>query len=167
MPGTMLLCLVALFLLAVPASADDLAVSDAATGHEGQVTIVVLPQGTSPADLAGLEHAAIGLMNPGLGDVSAQQTWLDVSQGARAFDSTYDTPLDRVYPGGEFAQGWEKVVRRAKSNDTTLIPGLMASVLAGHDLNAVAADSAGAAALAVARRDGGIARAPQACGGPP
>ncbi|MCB0860879.1 MAG: hypothetical protein KDB54_09530 [Solirubrobacterales bacterium] len=163
----MLLCLVALFLLAVPASADDLAVSDAATGHEGQVTIVVLPQGTSPADLAGLEHAAIGLMNPGLGDVSAQQTWLDVSQGARAFDSTYDTPLDRVYPGGEFAQGWEKVVRRAKSNDTTLIPGLMASVLAGHDLNAVAADSAGAAALAVARRDGGIARAPQACGGPP
>ena len=148
------------------AGADDLQVADAATGHRGQVTIIVLPPGTSPADLSGLEHAAIGLMNPGLGDVPAQQTWIDVSQGARAFDSSYDTPLDRVYPGGEFAHGWEKVLKRARSTDSKVIPGLMATVLSQNDLDAVAADSAGAAALAVARRDGGIARAPQACGGP-
>ncbi|MCB0863238.1 MAG: hypothetical protein KDB66_08510 [Solirubrobacterales bacterium] len=161
-----LMAIFSLLAWADPATADDLAASDAAAGHQGQVTIIVLPPGTSPADLGGLEHAAIGLMNPGLGDVSAQQTWLDVSQGARAFDSAYNTPLDRVYPGGEFAQGWEKVIRRAKSSEATVIPGLLASVLASRDIDAVAVDSAGAAALTVARRDGGVARAPQACGGP-
>jgi hypothetical protein len=149
-----------------PVRADEPLVDDTATGHDGQVTIAVLPQGLSPEDLTGLEHAAIGLINPGLGDVSAQQTWLDVSQGARAFDSSYDTPLDKVYPAGEFAHGWEKLVKRAGSTDSAVIPGLLASVLATHGLNAVAAESAGAAALAVARRDGGIARAPRNCGGP-
>jgi len=150
-----------------PARAADLSVEDAATGHDGQVTIIVLPQGTSPEDLTGLDHAAIGLMNPGLGDVSAQQTWLDVSQGTRAFDSSYDTPLDRLYPAGEFAHGWEKAVKRAKNADSPVIPGLLATVLAAEGIDAVAAESAGAAALAVARRDGGIARAPRDCGGPP
>ena len=68
---------------------------DSATGHRGQVTIVVLPDGIVPGDLTGLEHAAIGLLNPGLGEVPAQQTWLDVSQGSRAFDTSYDTPEPR------------------------------------------------------------------------
>lgn len=140
--------------------------ADTATGHRGQVTIIVLPQGVVPEDLEGLDGAALGLMNPGLGEVSAQQTWLDVSQGARAFDTTYDTPLERVYPGGEIAVGWEKVLRRAASTETTVIPGLMATVLARNGLNAVAAESAGTAALAVARRDGTVARSPRACGGP-
>ena len=151
---------------AVPAAAAIPEGADTATGHHGQVTVIVLPQGIVPGDLESLEGAAIGLMNPGLGDVSAQQTWLDVSQGARAFDSTYDTPLERVYPGGETAVGWEKVLRRSSSTQTTVLPGLLASVLARHDLNAAAADSAGAAALAIVRRDGSVARAPRACGGP-
>lgn len=169
MPGAGFWLALAVFLLLAcssPARADDLPVGDAAAGHDGQVTIIVLPQGVSPENLTGLDHAAIGLMNPGLGDVSAQQTWLDVSQGARVFDSSYDTPLGRVYPGGEFAHGWGKVRRRAKSADSPVIPGLLASVLASNDLNAVAAESAGAAALAVARKDGAIARAPTDCGGP-
>ena len=139
---------------------------DSATGHRGQVTIVVLPDGIVPGDLTGLEHAAIGLLNPGLGEVPAQQTWLDVSQGSRAFDTSYDTPLERVYPGGETAQGWEKVVKRAKSADSPVIPGLLASFLARNGLDAVAAESAGSAALAVSRKDGVVARAPVACGGP-
>jgi len=158
--------LLAALVVAAPARADDLQVKEAATGHHGQVTIIVLPPGTSPRDLTGLENAAIGLMNPGLGDVSAQQTWLDVSQGARAFDSAYDTPLDRVYPGGDSAQGWERAVKRSKTAESTVVPGLLASVLARNDLVASATESAGAAALAVARRDGVIARAPEACGGP-
>jgi len=156
----------ALTAASVPALADDLAVEDAATGHFGQVTIIVLPEGTSPKDLAGLDHAAVGLMNPGLGDVSAQQTWLDVSQGARAFDTAYDTPLGKVYPSGESVHGWEKVRKRAKSSESPVIPGLLASFLARNDLDAVAAESSGAAALSVARRDGAIARAPRLCGGP-
>ena len=139
---------------------------DTAAGHHGQVSIIVLPQGTSPEDLTALEGAALGLMNPGLGEVSAQQTWLDVSQGARAFDTSYDTPLDRVYPGGESAQGWEKVLRRAKSTESPVIPGLLASVLARNALAAAAAESAGTASLSVVRRDGVVARAPRVCGGP-
>lgn len=135
-------------------------------GPPGQVSIVVLPPGIVPEDLTGLDRAAIGLMNPGLGDVSPQQTWLDISQGARAFDNSYDTPLDRVYPGGENAMGWEKVRRRARSTETTVIPGLLASFLARNGIDSAAAESAGAAALAVVRRDGKITRAPQACGGP-
>lgn len=142
------------------------AVAGASAADPGQVTIVVLPADVTPDDLAGLDRAAIGLMNPGLGEVSAQQTWLDVSQGARAFDTTYDTPLERVYPGGDSARGWEKVVRRADSTETRIIPGLMASALGRTGLDAVASESAGAAALAVARRDGSIGRAPMACGGP-
>ncbi len=148
------------------ARADELPLRDGASGHHGQVTIAVLPAGTSPRDLSGLDHAAIGLLNPGLGDVSADQTWLDVSQGSRAFDTAYDTPLDVVSSEGEFVLGWEKVQKRAKSADNPVVPGLLASVLARNGLNAVAADSAGAASLAVARRDGGIARAPRLCGGP-
>lgn len=159
--------LVTCFLALAPsARADDLRLDEGATGHHGQVWIVVLPQGTSPIDLSELDQAAIGLMNPGLGDVSAQQTWLDVSQGARTFDSSYDTSLDRVYAGGESAQGWEKVVKRAKSAAARIVPGLLASRLALEDLNATASDSAGAAALAVVRRNGDVARAPIACGGP-
>ena len=162
----MVFALLWLVAAAGPAGADNLEVQDAATGHRGQVTIVVLPPGTVPDDLTGLQGAAIGLMNPGLGDVSAPQTWLDISQGARAFDTTYDTPLDKVYPAGGSTVGWEKAVKRAKSTDTLIIPGLLASVLARNGLDAVASDSAGAAALAVARRNGVIARAPIACGGP-
>ncbi|MDQ5893869.1 MAG: hypothetical protein QG596_130 [Actinomycetota bacterium] len=139
---------------------------DTAAGSRGQVTIIVLPSGITPDDLEGLDGAAIGLMNGGLGEVSAQQTWLDVSQGARAFDTTYDTPLERVYPGGESAQGWEKVVRRGRTAESTVIPGLLASVLVRNGLDAAAAESAGTAALAVVRRDGSVARAPTACGGP-
>lgn len=146
--------------------ASDVPVADTATGGRGQVTIAILPPGTTPDQLSGLEGAAVGLMNPGLGEVSAQQTWLDISQGARAFDNSYDTPLERVYPGGESALGWGRVVKRAKSAETTVIPGLMASVLARNGLDAVAAESAGSSALIVARRDGSIARSPTACGGP-
>ncbi|MBN8866234.1 MAG: hypothetical protein J0H98_01650 [Solirubrobacterales bacterium] len=131
-----------------------------------QVMIVVLPEGTTPNDLTDLDHTAIGLMNPGLGDVSAQQTWLDVSQGARAFDTVYDKALDKLYPSGGSTVGWEKAVDRAKSAENTLIPGLLATDLARHGIRAVAAESAGAAALAVADRDGEIRRPPIACGGP-
>ena len=105
-------------------------------------------------------------MNPGLGEVSAQQTWLDVSQGARAFDSSYDTPLDRVFAAGESTVGWEKAVKRAHSTEATLVPGLFASVLGAHGLQATAAESAGSAALSVVRRDGELTPAPRACGGP-
>ena len=146
--------------------ASALSVGDTATGQRGQVTIVVLPSGTLPEDMTSLEGAAIGLMNPGLGEVAAQQTWLDVSQGARTFDTSYDTALDRVFPAGESAIGWEKAVTRASSAEPPVFPGLLASVLSRNGLDSVASDSAGSAALAVVRRDGSVDRAPMACGGP-
>lgn len=164
--GFALIAVLGFALLICLASSTAARAADTPTGSRGQVAIVVLPQGITPDDLEGLDRAAIGLMNGGLGEVSAQQTWLDLSQGARAFDTTYDTPLDRVYPGGESAQGWAKVLRRAETTDSVIIPGLMASILAESGLDAVAAESAGAAALAVVRRNGSITRPPLACGGP-
>lgn len=66
----------------------------------------------------------------------------------------------------ETQREWAKVLRRARSGESTIIPGLLASILAREDLDAVATDSAGSAALAVVRHDGSIARAPASCGMP-
>ena len=70
-----------------------------------------------------------------------------------------------MYPGGEFAHGWEKVLKRARSTDSKVIPGLMATVPSQNDLDAVAADSAGAARWRWPAVTGDRPR-PQACGGP-
>ena len=170
-PGVVLRALAGLMaglvvaLAVVPAAAaDDLRVDDGATGHRGQVLIAVLPNGIAPTDLSELDGAALGLMNPGLGEVPAEQTWLDVSQGARAFDSSYDTPLGSLSTTGEPVVGWQQARKRARTAPGRLLPGLLASVLARSDLNAVATDRAGTAALALARLDGSIARAPLPCG---
>ena len=106
--GLALIALLGLVFWVAPAASAAVTAADTATGSRGQVTIVVLPPEITPDDLEGLDGAAIGLMNGGLGEVSAQQTWLDVSQGARAFDTTYDTPLERVYPGGRIGAGMGK-----------------------------------------------------------
>jgi len=43
---------------------------------------------------------AVGLLSAGMGSVPAEQTYLDISQGNRVFDSLYDEPLPRDVGGG-------------------------------------------------------------------
>jgi hypothetical protein len=79
---------------------------------------------------------APGLMSAGLGSVPAGQTYLDISQGNRVFDSLYEgdlasggVPLDRPVTD-------QAVIRRAESAPADVVPGLLATTLgrAGEDL---------------------------------
>jgi hypothetical protein len=70
-----------------------------------------------------------GLMSAGLGSVPAEQTYLDVGQGNRVFDSLYkgdlprgEVPLDRPVMN-------EAILRRAESAPADVVPGLLATTL--------------------------------------
>jgi len=72
-----------------------------------------------------------GLMSAGLGSVPAEQTYLDITQGNRVFGSLYDSelrrgrvPLNRPVEDGA-------ILRRAESAPADVVPGLLATTLAG------------------------------------
>jgi hypothetical protein len=72
-------------------------------------------------------------MSAGLGSVSAAQTYLDVSQGNRVFDSLYDSELPRRVGGEICGPGYSgAVVERAESAPAEIVPGLLAATLAEH-----------------------------------
>ena len=69
-------------------------------------------------------------MSAGLGSVPAEQTYLDVSQGNRVFDSLYDEELPRDVMGRMCGPGYSKaVVERAESAPADIVPGLLAATL--------------------------------------
>jgi hypothetical protein len=120
----------ALLLIAAPASS---------AAQEQRVVLVWLPSDTSLAQLAeaGLSP---GLMSAGLGTVPAEQTYLDVGQGNRVFNSLYDRPLPELE--GNRSRWWREVVERAETVPADIVPGLLSSTLA----------AAGASSLFEARR---------------
>lgn len=120
----------------------------------------MVPQGVGPARLGQLDGAAVGLMNPGLGDVSPVQTWLDISQGARAFDSAYDASLNKLFVTADRLLGWETVEQRAAEVTATIRPGLLATTLARNGLSMTSSEVAGNAAVIAANRSGRLVRAP-------
>ena len=65
-------------------------------------------------------------MSAGLGSVTANQTYLDITQGDRVFDSLYDTDLP---PLGPACAAWPAVVHRAESAPAEIVPGLLQSEL--------------------------------------
>jgi hypothetical protein len=75
-----------------------------------------------------LAHAGLspGLMSAGLGTVSPEQTYLDIGQGNRVFNSLYQ-PLPK--PNGDRAAWWRAVDERAESAPADIVPGLLASTL--------------------------------------
>jgi hypothetical protein len=102
-----------------------LAAPSAAAAKEKQVVLAWLPSGTTVAQLA---HAgfAPGVMSAGLGTVPPLQTYLDVGQGSRVFDSLYDRPL----PEHRNGVGWLlEVVERAESAPADIEPGLLRKTL--------------------------------------
>jgi len=84
-----------------------------------------VPQGTTVAELAE-KGLAPGLMSAGLGSVPPEQTYLDITQGNRVFDSLYDSPLP---PLGADCAAWPAVIRRADSAPADIVPGLLQSDL--------------------------------------
>lgn len=86
---------------------------------------------------------APGLLSAGLGSVPAAQTYLDVSQGNRVFDSLYDQALPPRVGGGMCGPAYSQaVVERADSAPADIVPGLLASTLyrAGEGCEVVALD---------------------------
>jgi hypothetical protein len=71
-----------------------------------------------------------GLMSAGLGAVPAEQTYLDLTQGNRVFDSLYGSELPRVRVPLDRPIGDGAVVRRAESAPAEIVPGLLAETLA-------------------------------------
>ena len=105
---------IALVLLLVPAHS-------ALAKDPPQVDLLLLPPQTGVGDLAAAGFSP-GLMSAGLGTVPPEQTYLDIGQGNRVFDSLYDSelpPLDRR------CSAWPAVLARADSAPADIIPGLL------------------------------------------
>lgn len=86
-----------------------------------------LPSGTDVGRLAEAGLAP-GLLSAGLGTVPPEQTYLDLTQGNRVFDSLYDSELPKLY--GDCPSWWKAVVERADSAPAEIVPGLLSSTLA-------------------------------------
>ena len=96
---------------------------------QAEVTIALLPQGTSVHELAKAGMSP-GLLSAGLGSVPAAQTYLDISQGNRVFDSLYDSELPRDVGGAMCGPAYsEAVIERAESAPADIVPGLLAATL--------------------------------------
>ena len=97
-------------------------------------------------------------MSAGLGKVPAEQTYLDITQGNRVFDSLYDedlpparVPLDRPIRD-------RALIERAESAPAEIVPGLLAETLeaAGRSLVVRDATVAQLPRLVRGQRDGGL-----------
>ena len=99
----------------------------AAASPDQKVVLAWVPAETTVAELAEAGFAP-GILSPGLGTVPAEQTYLDIGQGNRVFDSLYDEPLPER--SGNPPQWWREVVERAESAPAEIVPGLLASSLA-------------------------------------
>ena len=95
-----------------------------------RVVIALVPEGTSVRELARVPGVSPGLLSAGLGSVPAEQTYLDISQGNRVFDSLYDAKLPRDVDGGICGPAYSRaVVERAESAPADIVPGLLAATL--------------------------------------
>jgi hypothetical protein len=90
-----------------------------------KVVLAWLPSDTTVEQLAGAGFST-GVMSAGLGTVPPLQTYLDVGQGNRVFDSLYDRPLPERGAG----VGWLlEVVERAESAPADIEPYLLKTTL--------------------------------------
>ena len=97
-----------------------------------------LPSDTTVAQLA---HAGFSpaVMSAGLGTVPPLQTYLDVGQGNRVFDSLYDRPL----PEHRNEVRWLlEVVERAESAPAEIVPGLLRKTLRENNVRSQFAEIA-------------------------
>ena len=114
------------------------------------VTLVLLPPRSSVEQLGNVGGMAPGLLSAGLGGVSAAQTYLDIGQGNRVFDSLYDAELSPLRVAVNRVREWSGVLARAESAPAEISPGLLGSSLRRAGVLVTASPSLGeAATLAV------------------
>jgi hypothetical protein len=124
-----------------------------------RVVIAVLAPSTTVEQIATVPTISPGLVSAGIGDVPAAQTYLDISQGNRTNPSLYgsDLPAVTVSEGRVPQDVWAEVTDRADEAPADIVPGLLASTLAGHGFSVRGAANAGLAQLVVVDRDGVVA----------
>ena len=140
------------------------AASGTRTADASRVTLAFLPAGTSPRRLAAIDGISLGLLSAGLGsNVPADQTYLDVGQGNRVWDSLYDEALPRLFAieGRVPPVLWREVLERAGSAPADIEPGLLATTIerARGRRAARGATEAGTPELTAADRRGRIREA--------
>ncbi len=91
-----------------------------------RVELLWLPSGTTVAQIAAAGFSP-GLLSAGLGAVPPQQTYLDIGQGNRVFDSLYDSELPEL--NGDCTAWWTSVKERAASAPADIVPGLLTESL--------------------------------------
>jgi hypothetical protein len=99
-------------------------------------------------------------MTASLGNYNEQQTLLDITQGSRVPRVDYsprEAPALRVAANGVVSD-WRAILRRARSADASIEPGLLAASLPGGAGYAGSGTSVGIDALLAAGRDGRVAR---------
>jgi hypothetical protein len=92
------------------------------------VHLMLLPSGTTVEDLAETGFSP-GLMSAGLGTVPPAQTYLDIGQGNRVFDSLYDEDLPPPKPPPRCYLWEEEVRERAESAPADIVPFLLLEAL--------------------------------------
>ncbi len=129
-----------------------------------RITIAIVPQGTTPAQLAGL-GMGVGLLSAGIGSVPPAQTFIDIGQGARLNPSLYDQPVPPLHvdPGAGDAPPhvpqplWKRVRDRAGAAPADLVPGLLGTSLARGGV-AASADRRPGPGAAILADEGGVIR---------
>jgi hypothetical protein len=120
-----------------------------------RVVVFVLPPDATVHQIAAVGLSP-GLMSTGIGDVPAEQTYLDISQGNRVSDVLYDRPLPPLRDFLFRAPHWQHIVKRADSAPAEIVPGLLASSLLSRGIRSEAVPAAETAAVIAATRDGTV-----------
>ncbi len=139
--------------------------SAAPPADDPAVVIAVVPYGTTVDEIAAVPQFAPGVISAGLGAVPVAQTFLDIGQGNRVNQTLYDGDLPRLYlrDGRVPERLWERTVARAESAPASIVPGLMASTLAGAGVPVVAEADSGLATLIGVDREGVVRVAGRPC----
>ena len=128
------------------------------------VTVAILPFGTDPEDLEGIEGLSPGLMSAGLSTVTSIQTYLDIGAGNRVFTSLYDDDLPQIALGGDRVPDWDVIADRGEDAPADIVPGLLGSTLGDGGIPRSADAYLITPALIAVDREGEIPRtAPLAC----
>jgi hypothetical protein len=99
----------------------------AAAKQPPRAYLLWLPPHTTVSQIAAAGLSP-GLMSAGLGTVPVRQTYLDVTQGNRVFDSLYDSSLPEAIAN---CPSWRQaVIKRAESAPAEIVPGLLSTTLA-------------------------------------
>jgi hypothetical protein len=104
--------------------------------------------------------ASLSLMTASIGSYNEQQTLLDITQGARVprVDYSPQAPPALSVTAAGVVRGWSAAVRRARSADASLVPGLLAASVPGGGAYAAAGARPGIAAVLAAGRRGRVAQ---------